>query len=150
MHRIEHVRIGAEKSDYDKNVKYLQEQSRAAWMRCNLPPEPSKTTQRLRGGFTSKRRSEEPPAAVPDDPAELAVCDLSEIELARVHARAARVVSIDQGGIVTLEDEATTERIKAYCHDKVTIGTVVFYVTIEETEFSQRYKILGKKVLTND
>lgn len=137
---------------YECNVRRLEESARATREGYNAPlRKASRPIERTHGGFTSKPRSEEPPAADPAEPeSELAVCDLSEIELARVHARAAKVVSIDQGGIVVLEDETTTERIKAYCHDVAHEGETVFYVVIEQNQFTQKFRILGKRGDTDD
>ena len=141
MHKLEYHRVGAEPSDYDKNVEYLRERSRAAQMGCayNLPPEPSKTTQRLRGGFKS-----EPRDTVPADrePEPLPDCELSEIQLAEIRAREGKIVSV-QGNNVIISDG--DRQIQAYCHDVVHEGETVFYVVIEQNQFTQKFRILGKR-----
>lgn len=109
---------------YERDIERLEDAARASRMGYALP------------------RPDLP--AADQEQKDLPDCELSEIELARIHAREARVI-LQDGTKARLKIMGTDRTVTAYSENKLHRGDIV-YITIEMSHtFSERITILGKK-----
>ena len=131
---------------YERDAERLRERTRAARQGYNLPPEelepqPRKSGQEALGGFKSEPRDTVPADREPED---LPECQLSEVQLAQIYAKEARVI-YQKNQSVKLKIIGTDRTVDAHSENRLHRGDIV-YITVEMSHtFMETIKILGKK-----